>query len=174
MATILKNLNMIAAITEQTRAIGKNGKMIYHIPEDLEYFRLTTEGHTVIMGYNTYLSLPKKPLSNRKNIVITSKNIKIEGCEVFRSLEEVLGYVFMNQDEKIFVIGGEVVYKQLFPYANKLILTIIKESKTVDADTFFPDFRSYEWIEDGTVNRSVSKDGDILMVVRLKRKGVFD
>ena len=102
----MKNLYMIVAMTEKTRAIGKNNDMLYHLPEDLKYFKQTTQGHTIVIGYNTYMSFPKRPLPNRKNIVLTRKNRVIEGVEILHSIEEVLDYAKVHSEEQIF-IGGE-------------------------------------------------------------------
>ena len=112
-------------MTEKTRAIGKDGDMIYHLPKDLKYFKETTMGSTVVTGYTTYLSLPKRPLPGRKNIVLCKPVKPIEGCTVFGSIEELLEYAGKNPDEKIFICGGESIYKQLIPYSNKLYIFVV-------------------------------------------------
>ena len=100
----MKNLYMIVAMTEKTRAIGKNNDMLYHLPEDLKYFKQTTQGHTIVIGYNTYMSFPKRPLPNRKNIVLTRKNRVIEGVEILHSIEEVLRKS-IQKSKFLYVVG---------------------------------------------------------------------
>ncbi|NSW44468.1 MAG: dihydrofolate reductase [Bacteroidales bacterium] len=132
---IVENLAMIVAIAKNG-AIGKKNGLLWHIPEDLKYFKEVTSGHPVIMGWNTWLSLPKKPLPNRTNIIISLENKCIEGCIVFTSINECLEYV-KKQNNLCFVIGGESIYKQMIDYTNTLYVTWIDASCS-DADAFFP------------------------------------
>ena len=141
----MKNLYMIVAMTEKTRAIGKNNDMLYHLPEDLKYFKQTTQGHTIVIGYNTYMSFPKRPLLNRKNIVLTRKNRVIEGAEILHSIEEVLDYAKYNPKEQIFICGGYTIYEQFMPYVSKLYLTVIEEKTPVEAEAFFPEVDTKIW-----------------------------
>lgn len=129
-------ISMIVAI-DQNRGIGKENELLAHIKPDLQYFKKTTEGKVVVMGYNTYESLPIKPLPKRVNVVLTTKNIEIEGVVVLHSIEELLQWAKTQaQHEEIFIIGGASVYEQMMPYAEKLYITHIFH--TFDADTFFP------------------------------------
>ncbi|MGQ9846612.1 MAG: dihydrofolate reductase [Bacteroidales bacterium] len=132
---IIKNLAIIVAIAKNG-AIGKKNKLLWHIPEDLKYFKEVTWGHPVIMGLNTWMSLPKKPLPNRTNIIITHKNKAIENCLVFKNIPECIEYV-SKQNTTCFVIGGASIYNQLIDYANKLYITWIDKA-CYDADVFFP------------------------------------
>ena len=141
----MKNLYMIVAMTEKTRAIGKNNDMLYHLPEDLKYFKQTTQGHTIVIGYNTYMSFPKRPLPNRKNIVLTRKNRVIEGVEILHSIEEVLDYAKVHPKEQIFICGGDTIYEQFMPYVSKLYLTVIEEETPVEAEAFFPEVDTDVW-----------------------------
>ncbi|WP_235436109.1 dihydrofolate reductase [Gottschalkia purinilytica] len=130
---------MIVAV-DRSWGIGRNNDMLAHIEPDLEYFRNVTEGHTVIMGYNTYLSLPEenRPLPNRKNIVITRKNIKLEGVTIIDSIEETLDLINKEyKNEEVFIAGGESIYNQMLPYADKLYITHIFR-KFDDPQAFFP------------------------------------
>lgn len=147
---IYKNLNIIVAMTAKSGAIGKNGLMLYHLPKDLKYFKNTTLNSTIVMGYTTYLSLPKRPLPNRKNIVITRKKIEIEGCIILGSVDAILDYAKNNSHETIFICGGASIYEQLLPYVNKLYITMIEENEYPDADRFFPyiDFKKWKKILD--------------------------
>ena len=80
---------VIAAVA-QNRAIGYQNQLLYWLPNDLKNFKSLTSGHTIIMGRNTFESLPKGALPNRKNVVLTQQNITLEGCEVYHSLDELI------------------------------------------------------------------------------------
>lgn len=133
-------INIIAAVDENM-GIGKDNKLLAHIEPDLRYFKKMTTGKIVVMGYNTYLSLPIKPLPNRTNVLITSKDIEIEGFIIFHSVEECKKWID-EQNEEVFIIGGRSIYEQFLPYTDRLYLTHIFHK--FDADTFFPDL-SEDW-----------------------------
>ncbi len=136
-------ISIIVAIAENY-AIGKQGDLLCHMPEDLKHFKQITSGHTVMMGERTYLSLPKHPLPNRRNIVLTDVQGKtFEGAEMAYSLDEMQALV--RPDEEAFVIGGGMVYRQMMPRADKLYITHIHHSWE-DADTFFPEIKDTEWV----------------------------
>lgn len=135
-----KNIYMIAAITEKSQAIGKDGDMIFHIKEDLMYFKNKTSGNTIVCGSKTYLSFPKRPLPNRKNIILTRKNIEFENAIVMHSKSEVLKYAKENPNEEIFIVGGDNIYHQFIDDAFKLYITEIEENEIIEADSFFPKF----------------------------------
>ncbi|MFL8968764.1 dihydrofolate reductase [Helcococcus kunzii] len=144
---MIENIYMIAAITENTHAIGKNGDMIYHLKNDLRYFKETTLGHTIVCGKKTYFSFPKRPLPNRKNIILTRSNDEFDGAYTLHSKEEVIQYANNNPEETIFIVGGDSVYHQFIDVASKLYITEVEEIKedTADADSFFPTFDKDEW-----------------------------
>lgn len=130
----MKKISIIVAVASNW-AIGKNNQLLWHIPADLKRFKQITLGHQVIMGKLTYESLPKRPLANRTNIVITDNpDEKFDGCITVHSIEEALAYC--NEQEESFIIGGGSVYRQFMPYANKLYLTVVH--KDFEADTFLP------------------------------------
>lgn len=140
---MIKNISIIVAITEDF-AIGKNNDLLVYIPGDLKRFKAITTGHPVIMGRNTLISLPNGPLKNRRNIVITDKRDEsFDGCEMVYSIEEAIEAV-KNEDEA-FVIGGGMIYKQFYPIAGKLYLTIVK--KKFEADVYFPKVKWEDWNE---------------------------
>lgn len=135
-------ISIIVAVAENY-AIGKKGDLLCHMSSDLKHFKEVTQGHTVIMGERTFYSLPKHPLPNRRNIVLTDVAGKqIEGAEVVYSIDEALAAV--AQDEEAFVIGGGMVYRQMEPLADKLYITHIAHSWE-DADTFFPEIKPEHW-----------------------------
>jgi dihydrofolate reductase len=139
-------ISIIVAIADNW-AIGKNNELLFHIPGDLPRFKKITTGHTVIMGRNTFLSLPKGALPNRTNIVI-SDNLadNFKGCVMASSIEDALLKISDNEQES-FVIGGGMIYRQFLPIADKLYLTRVHLKP--DADTFFPeiDFNLFKMIE---------------------------
>lgn len=138
---VYKNISIIVAIA-RNYVIGKDNKLLWHIPDDLKRFKKITLDHSVIMGRNTFFSLPIKPLPNRRNIVITDiLGEKFDGCEVVNSIEEAIEKV--KFEEEAFVIGGATIYKAFLPIANKLYLTII--DKDFKGDVYFPEIRFEEW-----------------------------
>ncbi len=137
-------LSLIAAVAEN-RAIGYENKLIYWLPNDLKRFKALTTGNTIIMGRRTFESLPKGALPNRRNIVLsrTGKQEDFPGCDLYHSLEEALQNCHTEED--IYIIGGNSVYKEAMPLADRLCLTLIHDTPD-KADTFFPDF-SEGWKE---------------------------
>lgn len=134
-------ISMIVAM-DNNRGIGKNNGLLAHIKPDLKYFKEVTEDHTVIMGYNTYMSLPIRPLPNRTNIVITRKDIKINGVIVLHSIGDALEWIEKSSEKEIFICGGATIYKQFMPYTDRLYITHIFHDFT--AEVFFPPI-SEEW-----------------------------
>lgn len=120
---------------DYSSGIGKEGDLPWKIPEDLTNFKKITIGHTIIMGRKTWDSLPFRPLPKRTNIVLSSK--KIDGIKVYQSINKCLKAVKQLGVTKIFIIGGESVYKSFLPKASVLHLTLV-DQKTEGIDTFFP------------------------------------
>ena len=138
------NISLIAAIGRNNE-LGKNGNLIWHLKEDMKFFRETTTNHIVVMGKNTFLSLPRV-LPNRKNIVLTTSNIDNKDIEIYRSIKEFLNN-YKDFNEEIFIIGGESIYKQFMEYAKKMYLTEI-DMIDKDADVFYPAFNKDEWVSE--------------------------
>ena len=134
-------LALIAAIANNN-AIGFENKLIYWLPNDLKRFKELTTGHTIIMGSNTFRSLPKGALPNRRNIVLSRKEKEFPGCETFNSLDEALANC--ANDEIVYIIGGEMLYRAALPFADFLCLTEIDDTPE-RADAFFPQFAKNEW-----------------------------
>jgi dihydrofolate reductase len=138
-----KNISIIVAIAENN-AIGKDNQLLWHLSDDLKRFKRLTTGHAVIMGRNTYLSLPNGALPNRRNIVITDQpGETFEGCEMAHSIDEALQLA--GDSDECFVMGGGMVYRQMMPVAGRLYLTKVQQS--FEADTFFPEIDFSEWEE---------------------------
>jgi dihydrofolate reductase len=125
-------LALIAAIA-RNRVIGRDGKIPWHIPEDLKRFKRLTTGHSVVMGRKTWESLGK-PLSNRRNIVITST--PIPGIECYESVDAA--FTALKDQERVFVIGGAQVYAELLDKADELYVTFVDQE--VEGDAHFPPF----------------------------------
>lgn len=132
-------MNIIVAI-DKNKGIGKDNNLLAHIAPDLKYFKRKTLNKVIVMGYNTYMSLPKRPLPDRVNVVLTTKNIELDGDMVVNSLDGLIKKIaeLEHQGYEVFVCGGAKIYKQLLPYTNKLYITHIM--KEFDSDTFFPDY----------------------------------
>lgn len=130
---------MISAIVavDNDWGIGYNGNLLEYIPEDLRNFRQLTTGHTIIMGRKTWDSLPKKPLPNRVNIVISKDEPTILDKNTLRlHLESIMDYLKYTEDD-VFIIGGESIYKELFSFCDRIYVTkIYKNHKNID--TYFP------------------------------------
>lgn len=137
-------ISLIAAVAENG-AIGRNNKLIYHLPDDMRRFKKLTTGNTIIMGRRTYESLPKGALPHRRNIVLTRRGKASDylGCDVYSGLYEAL--LDCCVDEDIYIIGGASVYRESMPLADRLCLTLVHDTPT-DADTFFPTLTS-DWKE---------------------------
>jgi dihydrofolate reductase len=122
----------IIAATARNRALGFQNTIPWHLKEDLQHFKAKTINKPIIMGYNTYLSLPKL-LPQRQNIILTSKNIQIDGAIIVHSIDEALQAC---NDDEIMIIGGTSIYQQFLPIAHKIYLTQIELE--CQFDTQFP------------------------------------
>jgi dihydrofolate reductase len=134
-------ISIIVAVSEDN-GIGKGNDLLWHLPEDMKRFKKLTTGNTVIMGRKTWESLPRKPLSNRKNIVITDiPGETFEGAEPAISIHDAIS--ICRRDEEIFIIGGGSIYRQFMPLADRLYITHVH--KKTEADVFFPDIDPKIW-----------------------------
>lgn len=163
----MSTISIIAALGEQNE-IGKNNELLWHISDDLKRFKKITTGHPVIMGRNTFLSLPVHPLPKRRNIVITDvPEESFEGCEMAASIEDAMYLV--AEDDEAFIMGGGSIYKQFLKHADKLYLTKVHAS--FDADTFFPQINYDEWDElDRQRNEASETNPYPFTFLTLKRK----
>lgn len=138
----MKNLSMIAAVGNNYE-LGLNNQLLCHLPTDLKYFKSTTLGSPVIMGDKTWESLPKKPLPNRRNIVVTlNTKAQYEGCEIVHTLDDAMALV--KDEKESFIIGGATIYSLFINIVGKLYLTRIHSD--FEADVFFPKIDQNEWI----------------------------
>ena len=138
---MIKSLSIIAAVASNN-AIGKNNDLLWHISEDLKYFKKTTNGHTIIMGRKTFESFPNGPLPNRNHIILSkSVGVATESCTWVKSVEEAIAEA--DDERENFIIGGGSIYKLFLPYVNKMYLTHVQ--KDFDAEVYFPTYKASEW-----------------------------
>jgi len=141
-------ISLIVAVAENG-AIGRNNDLLWHISEDLKYFKSTTTGHPVIMGRKTYESIGR-PLPGRRNIVLTRGDIQIPpiknpqttSMEIVHTLDDVLALA--QEEEEFFIMGGGMLYNATFDKADYLYITKIY-AIAEDADTFFPKVYENDW-----------------------------
>lgn len=137
-------LSTIVAIANNN-VIGKDNKLIWHLPEDLKRFKQITTGKNIIMGRKTFESLGRV-LPNRKHIILCNDmemDIDNENVEILDDISKLDKYI--NSDEENFVIGGATIYKLLMPYVNKLYITKINHD--FKGDVYFPEIKETEWKE---------------------------
>ena len=130
-------MNAIAAVSASW-GLGKDNDLLFHISEDMKRFRAITTGGTVLMGRKTLESFPNsRPLPNRRNVVLTSHNIEIEGAEVVHTTDEMLKAVENTDTDTVYVIGGGSLYTALLPLCKRVYLTKV-DAVGEGADTWFP------------------------------------
>ena len=120
---------------DKNGGIGKNGKLPWNIPEDLQNFKKITLGSTILMGRKTWDSLPFKPLPNRRNIILSTK--KIPNVECYSSIQKCIEVLNTDKTKNLFIIGGSTVYAKTIDIANELHITLIKKN-IQNIDVFFP------------------------------------
>lgn len=132
-------ITLVVAIAEN-RVIGYNNKLLWHIPEELKYFRDLTLNHTIVMGRKTYDSIGRA-LPNRENLILSNQaNLVIPHCQIMHSINEVLSLI----RTELMIIGGANIYKAFLPYAHRIFLSFIPSA--YQGDVYFPELGS-EWIQ---------------------------
>ena len=137
-------LSIVVAISENN-VIGKDNKLLWHIPEDMKRFKMLTTGHTIIMGRKTFESLGKV-LPDRKHIILTrdpSYVVDNENVQIVNDINKLDEYI--EDDKENFVIGGAIIYSQLIGKVDKIYMT--KIHKTFEGDAYFPKLNETEWME---------------------------
>ena len=138
----MDNITIIASVGKNLE-LGKDNNLIWRFKEDLQFFKNKTMGKPIIMGFNTFKSLPKL-LEGRSHIVLTRRNIFLgKNVEVMHSKKEVLEFIKQYKKE-VMIIGGASIYKEFLDNANKLLLTEINDEE-IYADTYFPNINKDEW-----------------------------
>jgi dihydrofolate reductase len=160
-------ISLIAAVAENG-AIGRDNRLLWHIPEDLKRFRQLTTGHTVIMGRKTFDSIGK-PLPNRHNIVVTKNASSVDGRDVVAA-PSVQAALREAQGDEVFIIGGASIYQAAMPLAQRLYITRVHGS--FEADTFFPAIGE-EWaVTDSAAALTSEKSGLRYSFITYERKTV--
>lgn len=132
---------IIIAATAENRALGKDNRLLWHLPDDFKRFKEITTGHHIIMGRKTFESLAR-PLPNRTHIIVTrQKDYKADNCLIAESLQQAIS--LSPSDQNVFVIGGGEIYRQAMDLADEIDLT--KVHVEIDADTWFPEIDSSKW-----------------------------
>lgn len=138
-------MNLIVAV-DNNWAIGNKNELLIRIPNDHKHFREETTGKVVVLGRKTLETFPQgQPLKNRTNIILsTDKNYKVKDALVVHSIEELLEELKKYNDEDIYIIGGDSVYRQMLPYCN--VAHITKIDHEYEADSYFPNLdKDEEW-----------------------------
>lgn len=139
-----QKITLIAAI-DKNNAIGKDNKMAWHIPADFAFFKQYTLNKPIVMGRKTWESLPKKPLPERRNILLSQQtDFTAENVEIFSSIEQVFNE--LKNEKEIVIIGGAKIYQQFLSYATDIRLTEVN-LQIENADAFFPVFDKSQWKE---------------------------
>ena len=142
-------MNFIVAV-DKNWAIGNENKLLVSIPQDMKFFRETTMGKVVVMGRKTLESFPGgQPLKKRTNIVLTrDKNYQVKDAIVVNTVDELLQELKKYDEEEIYVIGGESIYRQMLPYCK--VAHVTKINHAYEADTYFPNLdEKDEWVVTG-------------------------
>lgn len=153
----MKSISIIVAI-DLNNAIGKKNHLLCHLPNDLQYFKQKTTGHSIIMGRKTFESLPNGALPNRRNIVLSKNtNLNIKNFELANSLQQAIDMCKGN--DEVFIIGGASLYNEAIKFAHKLYVTLIHH-KFEGADTFFPTIDTDIW-QNVTVIKNLRNENNI-------------
>ena len=162
-------MNLIVAV-DKNWAIGKENKLLVSIPQDMKFFRETTIGKVVVMGRKTLETFPGgQPLKQRTNIVLTTdKNYSVKDAIVVHTIDELLEELKKYNDEDIFVIGGESIYRQMLPHCK--LAHVTKINHAYEADTYFPNLDEMEdWYVAETM-MSGEEDGIAYEMLLYRRK----
>ena len=152
---------MIAILhVDKEWGIGKKNDLMFSLPLDMKFFKETTMGKVVCMGYNTLLSLPNsKPLKNRTTILLCPNDVEVEGCICVDSVEELLANIKEYPEDEVFIIGGASVYKTMLPYCDEIYITKVDAVggaevffHNLDNDSNFEIISQSEWINDNGYN----------------------
>lgn len=164
---------IIIVAYSKNHVIGKDNKLLWHLADDMKFFKKTTQNQTVLMGKNTYWSLPEKfrPLPNRKNIVLTTKPFEntFEKLTVFNNIENTLNTLKNEGLEQLFVIGGSQIYEAFLPFADEILATEV--DAIIEGDAYFPIFDDSEFHKEilQKFQKNESNDFDF-EIISYKRK----
>ena len=152
-------VSLIVAIAENN-VIGKDNDLIWHLPNDMKFFKEKTLNHHIITGRKNYISIPEKyrPLANRTNIVLTRQtDFKESGCVVLHSLEDAIIYATKNDETELFIIGGGQIYKEALEKGLIDRMYITHVNHQFDGDTFFPEINNEAWKKISETNNPIDE-----------------
>lgn len=153
--------------------IGKNNGLMFKIPADMKFFKETTTGNVVVMGSNTLKSFPGgKPLKDRLNIVLYPDGEDRDDCRIVHSVDELFAEIKKYPPEKVFVIGGQMMYKTLLPYCEEVLVT--KVDAEGDADAFFENLDKNPDFELVYESEPVETNGNIIRFTTYKNNNLKD
>lgn len=138
---------LIVAV-DKCLGIGKDNSLMWHLPDDMKFFKETTKGNVVIMGRKNFESIPEKyrPLPNRENVVLTrDENYKADGCVIFNSFSDCIDAYKNEGKRKVFIIGGAEIYRLAMESDVIEEMYITHVDKEYNADTFFDDYSPDNW-----------------------------
>ena len=160
-------MKLIVAVSKNW-GIGKDNKLLFSLKEDMKFFKSTTLNKVVVMGGNTYMSLPKRPLKDRVNIVLT--RALLDDCICVSNMDELFELIEQFNSDDIYVIGGASMYRQLLPYCDTALIT--KVDAEADADAFFDNLDiKPEW---ELVNAIKAQDTYPITFCEYKNKNVME
>lgn len=151
--------SLIVAIAENN-VIGKDNDLIWHLPNDMKFFKDKTLNHHIITGRKNYISIPEKyrPLSNRTNIVLTRQsNFNGEGCIVSHSIEDAIAHAKNNNETELFIIGGGQIYKEALEKGLVDRMYITHVNHQFEGDTFFPEINNEKWKKVSEINNAADE-----------------
>ena len=155
----MTKVSLIVAM-DKNRGIGRDNDLMWHLPNDMRFFKETTENQIVVMGRKNYDSIPEKyrPLPNRENVILT-KNTSFEAsnCSVFHSLDAALSAYQSDKNRKFFIIGGGQIYKLALEAKILEEMFITHIDGNYDADTFFPDFNESDWNKELLMSQAIDE-----------------
>jgi dihydrofolate reductase len=155
----MTKVSLIVAM-DRNRGIGRDNDLMWHLPNDMRFFKETTENQIVVMGRKNYDSIPEKyrPLPNRENVILT-KNTSFEAsnCSVFHSLDAALSAYQSDKNRKFFIIGGGQIYKLALEAKILEEMFITQIDGNYDADTFFPDFNESDWNKELLMSQAIDE-----------------
>ena len=163
-------IKAIVAVDEKW-GIGKNNDLLFHIPEDMKFFRSTTLNKTVVMGSNTLKSFPGgNPLPKRRNIVLYPGGEKRNDCEIVESLDELKTVLGKIEDGEIFIIGGAMFYRTMLDYCDEVLVTKVEADG--EAQVFFENLDEREGFECVFVSEPVVTEGYTIRFTTYKNHAV--
>lgn len=167
---------VIAAIGKNFE-LGKDNALLWHLQEDMRFFKETTMGHTVVTGRKSFESIPPKyrPLPNRTNIILSrNPDYLYEECYTATSLEEAMEIAVSQGEINLFIIGGGEIYRMSLAndFVDEMFLTHV-DATFADADTFFPTFAEEDWDTTEILKIAADSVNEFPFIVRhyIRRKG---